>query len=88
MDFRQQYGAIQDAWANGTIDQDRWHQQLRDLLETAYLSAGTPRHRRGDPPRWLLPGPRLRQRPPHGDVAPVPVRGGIATRVLWLDSPA
>lgn len=47
MDFQRRYRVIQDTWANGTIDQNRWHEQLRDLLEETYLPATTPQGQSG-----------------------------------------
>ena len=47
MYIQQRYRAIQESWAYGTIDQDRWHQQLRDLLEEAYLGADSPQGQSG-----------------------------------------
>src|SRR5687767_5477948 len=47
MDIQQRYREIQDAWANGAIEQDRWHDQFRDLLEEAYLDADDPQGQSG-----------------------------------------
>ena len=47
MDFQHRYREIQDAWANGSIDAEAWHQGIQTFLEDAYLPAPTPQGQSG-----------------------------------------
>jgi SAM-dependent methyltransferase len=55
MNFRQESARIDDALASGRLDEQRWYERNREILETAYLASDNPRGQSGfggDPARW------------------------------------
>lgn len=47
MDFRQRVAQIDDDLAQGRIDEPAWYEQVRDLIEAAYLEEESPRAQSG-----------------------------------------